>query len=53
MTLCALFVARVRLYDSVGEYKGLGNIGTAPLYLLGLAVCLLTSAWAVWRLRKQ
>ena len=49
LAVCALFVARVRLYDSLGEYKGVGNIGTGPLYLLAFAVCLLVLAWALWR----
>ena len=49
----ALFIARIRLYDSVGEYKGVGNIGTAPIYLLTLATALIILAWLVWRKRGR
>ena len=33
LLLLCVFIARVRMYDSLGEYKGIGNIGMAPLWL--------------------
>jgi hypothetical protein len=32
--------------------QGFGNIGVGPLYLLGLAACLIILARLVWRLRQ-
>ena len=49
IALFAAFVARVRLYDSVGTYKGIANIGMAPVYLLALSLSLGILAWLVWR----
>ena len=47
--LLAAFVARVRLYNSVGTYKGWGNMGIAPFGSLALSLCVGVLAWVVWR----
>lgn len=53
ITIFAAFITRIRLYDSIGTYKGFGNIGTAPIYLLISSVGLGLLAWFVWRQKSK
>jgi hypothetical protein len=53
LALFGAFVVRVRLYDSTGEFKGVGNIGTGPPCLVGLGVALVVLACVVWSRSKE
>jgi hypothetical protein len=44
----AIFVARIRSYDSEGTYKGIADIGMGPIYLLFLSLSIGFLAWFIW-----
>ena len=53
LAVAAICIARIRLYDSLGTYQGVGNIGSGPVYLLTLAIGLIVLAWVVRRRRPR